>query len=92
MEIIRKHSVLLKEVIALPEKLESEIRLELTKLEQKDQDISEALLKLLPSDDNMQAFKKRLFEVEVHIMSSHAHIGYTDHHLSMLVGGFLWRH
>ena len=79
----------MKEVIALPEKLESEIRLELTKLEQKDQDISEALLKLLPSDDNMQAFKKRLFEVEVHIMSSHAHIEYTDHPLSMLVGGFL---
>ena len=80
---------MLKKVIELPAKLESEIRLKLAGLEQKDQDISEALLKLLPSEDNMQAFKKSLFEVEVHIMSSHAHIGYTDHHLSMLVGGFL---
>ena len=83
---------MLKEVIELPEKLESEIRGALTELRQTDKQISKALLKLLPSDDKKKAFQKSLFEVEVHIMSSHAHIGYTDHHLSMLVGGFLWRH
>jgi len=89
LEIIRKHAVLLKEVIQLPATLESELRLKWADLQQTDGDISEALSELLPAEEDMQAFKKRLFEVEVHIMSSHAHIEYTDHPLSMLVGGFL---